>query len=250
MSLKMAVDALQTLEKNHIWVLKATMSKEKLHEKVKNDPEWALKTIIKSYDNLCDTRRMKAELVPSVLSLGEWTAWNIKAHGILKDNPLFGVSPTNISIFTVREHSLSKEEKLYAEFKAEKKFFSKLSLIREYVKTIKDIEPDSEYFNDMAAFFAGYLKPNTPTNEYTITSYLLLKDLAASYKFLAPLIHLNFTALFENIENLSSLFRNIKDERTKKEFLSQTKLFIPSWQDIYISLFPYALTESVLKALI
>ncbi|MDR1159720.1 MAG: hypothetical protein LBK69_03740, partial [Syntrophomonadaceae bacterium] len=120
MSLKMAVDALQTLEKNHIWVLKATMSKEKLREKVKTDPEWALKIIIKSFDNFCDIKRVKVELVPSVLSAGEWASWNTKAHIILKDNPLFGVSANNINIHTVRERSLSKEEKLYNEFKAEK----------------------------------------------------------------------------------------------------------------------------------
>ncbi|MDR0442043.1 MAG: transcription elongation factor GreA, partial [Treponema sp.] len=41
MSLKMAVDALQTLSKNHIWVLKATKKKEELKEKVKSDYAWA-----------------------------------------------------------------------------------------------------------------------------------------------------------------------------------------------------------------
>ncbi|MDR0383359.1 MAG: transcription elongation factor GreA [Spirochaetaceae bacterium] len=249
MSLKMAVDALQTLEKNHIWVLKATMNKEKLREKIKNDPEWALKTIIKSYDNLCDIKRIKAELVPSVLTAGEWPSWNAKAHSILKDNPLFGVSSANINVFTVRDRSLSKEEKLYAEFKAEKKFFNRLALIKEFVKEIKNIEPDSERFNEMAVFFAGHLKPNMPVNEQAVSSYLLLKDLVASYPFLNPLVHLNFTALFANIENPSSLFRKIKDEKIKKDFLSQIKLFIPSWEDIYISLFPHALLKSVIDDL-
>jgi transcription elongation factor GreA len=249
MSLKMAVDALQTLEKNHIWVFKAMMSREKLHEKVKTDPEWALTTIIKSFDNLCDVKHIKAELVPSVLSPGEWSAWSIKAHGILKGNPLFGVSPDNINVYTVREHSLSKEEKLYAEFKAEKKFFNRLSLIREFVYEIKNIESDSEHFTEMVSFFAGYLKPNMPVNEYAVTSYLLLKNLTASHPFLSPLIHLNFTGLFERIDNLSYLFQNLKDDTTKKEFLAQIKLFIRSWQDIYVSLFPYALAESIIDEL-
>ncbi|MDR2097961.1 MAG: transcription elongation factor GreA [Spirochaetaceae bacterium] len=249
MSLKMAVDALQTLDKAHIWVLKATMSKEKLHEKVKSDIEWALKTIISSFDNLCDIKRIKSELVPSVLSAGEWTSWNTKAHVILKNDSSFGVSPDNINVYTVREHSLSKEEKLYAEFKAEKKFFNRLSLIREFAHDTKNIEPDSEYFNEMAAFFSGYLKPNMPVNEYAVTSYLLLKDLAASYTFLSPLLHLNFTGLFERIENLSLLFQCLKDEKTKKDFLAQIKLFIPEWQDIYIDLFPYALLESIIEDL-
>jgi transcription elongation factor GreA-like protein len=54
MSLKMAVGALQTLSKDHIWVLKATWKKEKLLEKVKEDISWTLKTIIKSFGNSCD----------------------------------------------------------------------------------------------------------------------------------------------------------------------------------------------------
>jgi transcription elongation factor GreA len=249
MSLKMAVDALQTLEKTHIWVLKATMSREKLHEKVKGSPDWALKTIIKSFDNLCDIKRIKSELVPSVLSAGEWTSWNIKAHTILKDDPSFGVSSDNINVHTVRERSLSKEEKLYAEFKAEKKFFNRLSLIREFAAEIKNIEPDSEHFNEMAAFFAGYLKHNMPVNEYAVSSYLLLKELSSSFTFLNPLVHLNFIALFERIDNLSLLFQNIKDDKIKKDFLAQIKLFIPSWQDIYISLFPYALLVSIIDDL-
>ncbi|MDR3356890.1 MAG: transcription elongation factor GreA [Spirochaetaceae bacterium] len=249
MSLKMAVDALQTLEKNHIWVLKATMSKEKLHEKVKTDPEWALKTIIKSFDNLCDVKHIKSELVPFVLSQGEWTAWNTKAHAILKGNSLFGVSPDNINVYTVRERSLSMDEKLYGEFKAEKKFFNRLSLIREFVNGIKSIEPDSEHFNEMISFFAGYLKPNMPVNEYAVTSYLLLKNLAASYPFISPLLNLNFPGLFERIDNLPDLFQNLKDETTKKDFLDQIKLFIPAWQDIYVSLFPYALTVTIINEL-
>ncbi|MDR2796337.1 MAG: transcription elongation factor GreA [Spirochaetaceae bacterium] len=249
MALKMAVDALQTLEKNHIWVLKATMNREKLHEKVKTDPEWTLKTIVKSFDNFCDIKHVKAELVPSVLSPGEWTAWSVRAHNILKENPLFGVSPDNINVYTVRERSLSKEEKLYNEFKAEKKFFNRLSLIREFVREIKNIESDSERFNEMVSFFAGYLKPNIPVNEYYITSYLLLKNLTASYPHLSPILHLNFTDLFGRIDNLSHLFQHLKDESTKKDFLAQVKLFIPAWQDIYVSLFSYALTESIINEL-
>ena len=38
MSLKMAIDSLTTLSKEHIWVLKAVWSKDKLREKVKSDP--------------------------------------------------------------------------------------------------------------------------------------------------------------------------------------------------------------------
>ncbi len=107
MALKMAVDALQTLTKTHIWVLKATMKKEDLRGKVKSDIVWTLKTLIKSFDNCCDMKRIKAELSPALLSAGEWTTWNSKARDILKSSPEFGVSPDNIDMYTVRDRPIS-----------------------------------------------------------------------------------------------------------------------------------------------
>ena len=147
MSLKMAVNALQTLSKNHIWVLKATWKKEKLHEKVKNDHVWALKTLIRSFDNSCDIKRIKAELVPGVLSAGEWTAWSTKARESLKSDASFGVSPDDIDLFTVRDGFISMEEKIFNEFKAERNFFNKAQTIRIFVSQ-KDAV-DSEYFSEM-----------------------------------------------------------------------------------------------------
>jgi transcription elongation factor GreA-like protein len=79
MSLKMAVSALTPLAKDHIWVLKATKRKDELAKLIKSDKEWALKTIIRSFNNSCDFKRIKAELVPAILTPGEWTSWNSAA---------------------------------------------------------------------------------------------------------------------------------------------------------------------------
>ena len=72
MSLKMAVNALLVLPKNHIWVIKSVFPKETLKEKVKKDVPWALRTVIQSFDNSLSMKRIKAELVPSVLTQNEW----------------------------------------------------------------------------------------------------------------------------------------------------------------------------------
>jgi transcription elongation factor GreA-like protein len=150
MGLKMGVNALQTLSKTHIWVLKATKKKEELHERVKNEPVWALKTVIKSFGNSCDIKRIKAELVPSVLSAGEWTTWSTKAREVLKSDPSLGVSPDNIDLYTVRERPISIEEKIFNEFKAQRNFFDRVQTIRSYVDQ-KDVELDSEFFTEMFA---------------------------------------------------------------------------------------------------
>ena len=67
MSLKMAVNALTSLSKDHIWVLKVIWKKEKLRKSIKEDIAGALRTVIKSYDNAANMKMIKAELVPVFL---------------------------------------------------------------------------------------------------------------------------------------------------------------------------------------
>jgi transcription elongation factor GreA len=248
MSLKMAVDALQTLSKNHIWVLKATWKKEKLHEKIKTDFAWALQTVIKSFGNSCDIKRIKAELVPSVLSPGEWTAWSAKAREILKSDPGFGVNPDNIDLFTVRDRPISLEEKLYNEFKAERNFFDRVLTIRSFAAQ-KDVELDSEYFTEMFNYFAGYIKSYSQVTEQVVASYLLVKDLSGQYPHLGTGLSLNFAEIFEAIEDVPALFLALKDARLKEEFLHHIKLFVSGWADIYVRLFPFALSPSIIQNL-
>ncbi|MDR0389148.1 MAG: transcription elongation factor GreA, partial [Spirochaetaceae bacterium] len=248
MSLKMAVDALQTLSKNHIWVLKATWKKEKLHDKVKDDPVWTLKTIIQSFNNACDLKRIKGELVPSVLSAGEWTTWSVKARDILKSDPSFGVSPDNIDLYIVRERPISIEEKLYNQFKAEKNFFDRVSTLRDFAGQ-KDAEPDSEYFTEMFNYFAVYLRSYNQVNEQVMASFLLVKELAGRFPHLAQGIQLNFLDLFRNSGDTAELFDNLKDAKLKEGFLQHIKLFVPEWADIYIKLFSHVQLHSIITSL-
>jgi transcription elongation factor GreA len=245
MSLKMAVGALQTLSKNHIWVLKATWKKEKLHEKVKTDYAWALRTVIKSFGNSCDIKRIKAELSPAVLSTGEWSTWSGKAREILKSDPGFGVSPDNIDLFTVRDRPISMAEKLYNEFKAERNFFERVVTLRDFVNQ-KDADLDSEYFSEMFAYFTAFLRSSNQGSEEAVASYLLIKELAGKYPHLGAGLSLNFTEIFEKIEDVPSLFKNLKDNKLKEEFLQHVQLFVPDWANIYMRLFPYALTPSII----
>ena len=248
MSLKMAVNALQTLSKNHIWVLKAAWKKEKLYDKVKNDPSWTLKAVIKSFGNSCDLKRIKAELVPSVLSASEWTGWSAKARDILKNDPSFGISPENIDLFTIRERPISIEEKLYNEFKAARNFFDKAQVIRTFAAQ-RGADIDSEYFNEMFDYFAAYLKSHSQVNEQVITSYLLIKDLIGQHSYLGAGIKINFNELFDGIEDITELFGNLKDQKLKEEFLKNINLFLPDWADIYIKLFPRFPVNSIIVSL-
>jgi transcription elongation factor GreA len=244
MSLKMAVDALATLSKDHIWVLKATRKKEELREKVKGDFVWTLKTVIKSFENSCDLKRIKAELSPALLSPGEWTSWSGKARDILKNNPDFGVSPDNIDIFTVRDRSISVTEKLYNEFNAEKDFFDKASTIRDFV-TNKDADKDSDNFREMVSYFTACLPSSAPL-EQIIASWLLIKELSSKVSGINAPLNISFSEIFLKIKDLPAVFKNLKDAKFHEEFLLNIKTYISDWPSIYIKLFPYALTTSII----
>ena len=253
MSLKMAVDALQTLAKNHIWVLKATKKKEELRESIKDGEEniiWTLKTIIKSFSNACDMKRIKAELSPALLTSGEWTTWSGKAREILKSNPVFGISPDNSDVFLVKDRPISVTEKLYNEFTARKNFYDKVAATRDYVNS-KKASPDSEYFMEMFSYFTDFLRSAQANPEYAVSSFLLIGELQANknYSHLKSVLNAGFAEIFARVKDVQSVFLGIKDAKLKTEFLNNIKLHVSEWPDIFIKLFPVSQTPLITEQL-
>ncbi|MEN6297098.1 MAG: transcription elongation factor GreA [Rectinema sp.] len=247
MSLKMAFDSLTTLSRDHIWVLKATWPREKLRDKVKTDPAWAIKIIIKSFDNRADMKRIKAELVPSVLSPSEWNSWSSRAKDILKTDPMFGNAQDDISTFIVRDRPLSFEEKIYAQFKAEKNFFARVQFFRDYIEMSNDL--DTDYFEDMLSYFVSFLKL-TQANEFMIGSYLLVKELSSRYPRLQQHVTMRFADLFGQIkDNIVPIYLALKDTELRNQLIQNIKTFVSNWPDVYIQLLPYARSAKMLDAL-
>ncbi|HQL03888.1 MAG TPA: transcription elongation factor GreA [Treponemataceae bacterium] len=250
MSLKMAVDALQPLQNDHIWVLKATKSKEALAKKVKEDKAWALKTIIKSFGNNCDFKRVKAELVPGILEAGQWTSWSTSARKILETDATFGVNPNDISMFTVRERAISQEEKLSNEFKAQKQFFARIDIL---MKFTSDADTESDLFADMFSYFTGYLRAFSNVTEQILAAFLVVRRITAAHPHLDPGIQYTFAQLFAEIENPNTMYSALKDTKNtflRKDFLSCIKTLLSDWADVYIRLFPTVLQGDMLTALI
>ena len=251
MKLSMAVTALKPLAKDHIWVLKATKQKAELAEKIKKDKVWALKTIIKSYDNLCDFKKIKAELVPGILTAGEWTSWNSAAKKILESDAQFGVSPTDINMYTVRDHELSAEEKLSNEFKAQKQFFARVDILMKFFES--DLtDKTSDFFAEMYSYFTGYLKNITKVNEQVITSWLIVNNITAIDKQFAVPSKDTFANLYNRIEDPREIYLSLKDSKQthlRSDFLNAIRM-LPDWDKQYIRLFPTALKEDMLTLLI
>ncbi len=246
MSLKMAVDALQPLDKHHIWVLKAAVSHEKLVEKVKKNITWTLKTIIKSFDNNCDEKTIKAELVPSILTTGEWTSWHSKAQKELASNPIFGVNPNNVNLYTVRDHEIQLEERLANEFKAEKDFFAKIDILMRYINEDADIT--NELFLDMYNYFAGQVKAFTEVKAETVASYLVLQRIEKLSKNFPNPADFNFEQLYGEIANPREMYTLLKNASLKKDFIENVQR-ISNWADHFVYLFPIVLDKQILTAL-
>ena len=253
LSLKMAVSALKPLSKDHIWVLKATMKKEDLAKKVKDDKKWALKTIIQSFNNSCDFKKIKAELVPVILTTGEWTSWNTAAKKILETDAEFGVNPNDINQFIVREHEISPEEKLSNEFKAQKLFFARIEILMKFFNS-DFTDNSSDLFSEMYSYFTGYLKNIKKVDELVIASYLLARKLSGiDRQFIFP-VKETFAELYGRLidptpREVYELLKDSKNTTLKDDFLECIKL-LPDWNVQYIKLFPTVLDEKLLNELI
>lgn len=248
MSLKMALSSLQTLSPEHIWVLKATKNKDELVAKIKEDPEWALKIIITSFDNACDLKKIKAELVPSLLTQGEWTSWNTKARKILKESSTFGINPDNVDSYSVREHPMSVEEKLYNEFKAQKNFFNRIEILNTFME---QGDVNDEMFHDMFGYFDGFLRAPAQTTEQVLASYLLVSSIAAKVPHLQSNIkQINFVDLYRKIADPIEIYNALTDKDLKQRFLKKIRQLLPNWHEEYIKLFPTVLSIDIIDALV
>ena len=213
MSLKMAINALDVLPKDHIWVLRAVWKKQKLHDLVKKNPVWALKTVIRSLGNSADMKKIKAELVPAILSPGEWSSWSTKARQILKTNPDFGTLTDKVDHFVVRDQPITFEEKTYNKFKAEKTFFDRVKTLEEFLSWMEEESGDgidSEFFRDMFEYFASFVRNVAQVNEYVVSSLIVLHGIVTRYPFLRGDLELDFESMYHRIEDLEGVFSRIE----------------------------------------
>ncbi|MBQ6781772.1 MAG: transcription elongation factor GreA [Treponema sp.] len=287
MSLDMAVDALQPLSNNHIWALKARKSKEWLAElakgdnaadKAKSEAKAAkkddkdiaaavkdaktkakakmLKIIIKSFNNSCDLKKIKAELVPSILTAGEWTSWSADAKKILETDPSFGVNPNNINEYIVRTGKISQEQKLNNEFMAQKQFFARIDILMRFLDD-ETTDKDSDLFADMFSYFTGFVKSFASTNvanEQVVASYLVTQKVAVlpadkrPASLTIPQLY-TFEELYKRIENPRAMYNELKSAELKELFLKNIST-LPDWDDQYIKLFPTVRDKKILDTLI
>lgn len=89
-----------------------------------------MKIVIKSYNNSANMKQIKSELVPSLLTPGEWSSWSVEARKNLKEDPTFGNLPDQVDQFVIRDTPITFEEKSFNRFKAEKTFSEGFQFLR------------------------------------------------------------------------------------------------------------------------
>lgn len=251
MKLEMAINALQPLSKDHIWVKKATMHKEELAKCVKADVALTLKLIIKSFDNRCDMKRIKAELVPSILSAGEWTSWHAKAENELtKKDSAFGVTPDNIDMYMVRDHEITQEERLNTEFKAEKDFFSKIDIFMRFANDDETSKSD-ESFIDMFNYFASFLKSESNGDEQVLAAYLTVQNISKKITSFHNPAAFTFEQLYRHLDAREAYLglKDSKNTNLKADFIANVRQ-LADWDTQFVKLFPVVLQANLLKSLI
>ena len=256
MKLSMAVSSLQPLANDHIWVLKALDKDGELTKKIKADKKWALKTIIQSFDNNCDFKRIKAELVsddkktPSLLTNSEWTSWSTQAKKILENDSEFGVNPNDVSMYTVRDHEINREQKLADEFKAQKQFFARVEILMKYFND-ENTDKTNELFAEMFASFTGYLKSYSKVNEIILASYLIVDYITSNDETFENNSTISFEQLYKKIESPRDIYTLLKDTKNAplREWFIAKVSKLPDWAEQYIYLFPTVLDMSLLDKL-
>jgi transcription elongation factor GreA len=208
--------------------------RHKLTARVKEDPAWALRIVIKSLGNAADMKRVKAELTPRILSQNEWSKWSTTARRILKTDPSFGTRGGKSEEYTVRDSPISFEEKTFNKFRSDPTFFDRIQTLDDF---LSHAQPDSEYLAEMFQYFAGFLKASTGQIENTLASFLIVERLMRRYPFLDPGVRLMFEPLFGEIEDFEQVYETLEAAGLAAEFLGHVRAEIPAWPQVFARVF-------------
>lgn len=247
MSHAMALSSLTVLEKNHIWVLKTFVSKEKLSAKFNEDTRWGLVTLINSGDN--SFKLMKKELVPSILTESEWLTFNQKSKKLIKSDSYIYALPNAVDTFEISETPISNNEKLFSEFRHTSDIFARIALVRKALEV--GVQVDSECFIYMLKSFGTELSGQNITQDYLI-AHLFLSTLANGKNKLIDAkayIKKSDYEVLVRVPNgkLPEYFSKIDDPDLRKYLADRINKFLPNWQEILTECYTISPDQSIEK---
>ncbi len=179
MSIKMALQSLKPVQKDHLYVIKFE-DPEGVKEMFNTDFMAFFEHLIKSYKGEINLNDIKTELIPEFVEDKNWTKWWSKARTMIKKDPLFGVSDKKKNLIFMRDKPVTFSDELLGKFMATESFSERLDISIEFINNI-DVEEGREVAGYLADYFTEQMKGDSQTRQ--ILSYFILTDLA---KYIDP----------------------------------------------------------------
>lgn len=173
MSIKMALQSLKPVTKEHFYVYKYE-EPEKIKAMFENDFMEFFRLLIKSYGGEILVNDIKDELMPNFVEEKNWVKWWSKARTMIKKDPLFGVSDKKKNLVFMRDKPVTFADELLGKFTATESFSERLDIAIEFINNIEVREGE-----DVATYLQDYFIEQMKGDSYTrqILSYFILTDL-------------------------------------------------------------------------
>ncbi len=138
MSLKMAINSLYPLEKDHLWVAYYE-DPQSIKEMFDKDIFAFFEKLLSSYKDKILIPDLKKEITKRFIALEDWSRWWTKARNHLKKDPRFSFNPRKKDELILRETPMTLADELSLRFQNEVSWHKKLEIGMSILKE-KDVE--------------------------------------------------------------------------------------------------------------
>ena len=222
-TLESAFNALLPLSKQNIKAIKKGVPAPKIKAKIMGEGgiEWLVRTLLLSaQNNKASMKEMKTEVVPSILTDGEWKSITERIKEELRNNSYVRIIPGTTDYFQLTAYPSTPEEKILYIFRNEQSFYGKASTVID-AATSAGIEKTSDAFMDMVSDFEDVLSNEKKSLGERTASVLLLDYL--SEKGASVSFDVSFDVLYRAMSEAEKkeVFDSIDNTILKKEFIDQ-----------------------------
>lgn len=216
-----AFDALTPLSKQNLRAIKKGVPAAKIKAKILGEGgiAWLVRVLLySSQDNKETLKEMKADVVPSILTDGEWKDIADKIKTELRENSYIRIIPGATDTYQLTAYPSTPEEKQLYVFRNETSFYGKVEAVLTALSNPR-IEKNSDAFMEMVSYFQDQLNAEKNPRSERIASVLLLDYL--SEKGVPVTFDVSFESLYHDLEESEKkeVFAAIDNTVLKKEFV-------------------------------
>lgn len=172
MSIQMALQSLQPIGKDHIYVM-GYEDPDGLKKLFNEDFRQFFEYMIRSYNSQITLSDVKKELIPRFVDAKSWSKWWSKKRTEIKKDPHFAFSDKKKDLIFMRDKPVTFADELLERFTVASSFSERLSLALEFANNIEPQEGEllASYFVD---YFTDQVKESSATKQ--VLSYFILRS--------------------------------------------------------------------------